>query len=225
MALQDVLFEYPFVYRWFHRVFSGSKHHALSSHLSAPGAGRPRRVLDLGCGPGQDAVLFRDRSRYKYLGVDINPKYVAIASKVYGMDFRVADVTDADEIKGAFDIVLMNSLIHHLSPEEAHTLLTSARGALAEGGECLVLDMIYPAVSRPSNRVNRLLIDLDRGRHCRSERELDLLLREYFDVQAKHSFAIKMLNVLLWDLRLYVCKLPGGDSNGDPAAAPPGPSL
>ena len=208
MALQDVLFEYPLVYRWFHRVFSGAKHRSLSSHLSTLAADRPLRVLDLGCGPGQDAVLFQDRGRYEYLGIDINPKYIAIASKVYGMDFRTADVTAGEEFKGRYDIVLINSIIHHLTPEQTHTILKSARGALAEGGQCLVLDMVYPAVSRPSNGINRLLISLDRGRHCRSEQQLDGVLGDYFDVKAKRPFAIRMLGVLLWDLRLYVCELP-----------------
>lgn len=221
MALQDVLFEYPLVYRWFHRVFSRAKHHSLSSHLSTLAAGRPLRVLDLGCGPGQDAVLFQDRGRYEYLGIDINPKYIAIASKVYGMEFRAADVTTGEEFKGRYDIVLINSIIHHLSPEQTHTILKSARGALAEGGQCLVLDMIHPVVSRPSNGLNRLLISLDRGRHCRSESELDNLLREYFDVKTKHPFAIKMLSVLLWDLRLYVCELPARALNGVAATTAP----
>ena len=208
MALQDVLFEYPLVYRWFHRVFSGAKHRSLSSHLSTLKADRPLRVLDLGCGPGQDAVLFQDRGRYEYLGIDINPKYIDIASKVYGMNFRAADVTTGEEFKGRYDIVLINSIIHHLSPEQTHTILKSARGALAEGGQCLVLDMIHPVANRPSNAVNRFLISRDRGRHCRSERELDGALGEYFEVKAKRPFAIKMLGVLLWDLRLYVCELP-----------------
>jgi ubiquinone/menaquinone biosynthesis C-methylase UbiE len=193
-------------YRWMHLITSRAKHRTLRSHLSGINQGRPLRVLDLGCGPGQDATLFDDRRRFSYLGVDQDPHCVSIAQRLHKLDFKVADATSLNVGNDRYDIVLMNSLLHHLDDIEVCRLLKIARGALAEDGECLILDMVWPPQKSVSNIIARALIKLDRGRYCRSESDLEAHFEPYFTTHSKDRFAIRCASWLLWDMRFYVCK-------------------
>jgi len=74
------------------------------------GADAPRRVVDLGCGPGQ--LTSRLRRRWpdaRVEGVDSSPEMVA-AARAAGVDARVADVrewTPADDV----DVVVCNAVL------------------------------------------------------------------------------------------------------------------
>src|SRR5687768_4094489 len=193
-------------YRWIHLITSRAKHRTLRAHLSGINHQRPLCVLDLGCGPGQDAALFDDRRRFSYLGVDQDPKCVAIAQKLHKLDFKVADVTSLNCGNHRYDIVLLNSLLHHLSDIEVCGLMQIVREALAEDGECLILDMVHPTKKRFSNIIARALIQLDRGPYCPSESALEAQLEPYFRIHLKDRFAIRFAAWLLWDMRFYVCK-------------------
>lgn len=135
--LREVFTKYPLAYHWFHLVVSRPKHRNLRAHLSGLKSLRPLRVLDLGCGPGQDAGLFDDRERFIYLGVDINPRYISTARRLYRLDFLQADATALTVGERGYDIVLINSLMHHLDDGQLRALLGTAREALSESGECL----------------------------------------------------------------------------------------
>jgi ubiquinone/menaquinone biosynthesis C-methylase UbiE len=154
--------------------------------------------------------LFEDPERFVYLGVDENPRYISTARSVYKMDFMVGDATTLNVGKhGGYDIVLINSLLHHLDDGQLHALLGTAREALADDGECLVMDMVYPAKKTFANILNRTLINLDRGSYCRPASDLDDRLSAHFRIVLKRRFDIRFAGMLLWDMRLYVCKLRG----------------
>ena len=92
-----------------------------------------RRVLDVGCGPGTNSAAFR---HCDYLGVDLNPGYIASARKRYGARFEVADAARlsvaADE---RFDCVFVNSLLHHMRDDEVAALLDRAGRLLSPNGK------------------------------------------------------------------------------------------
>ena len=107
-----------------------------------------------------------------------------------------------------YDLILINSVMHHLSDFEANRLLSAAQGLLSSRGECVVLDMIRPDVRKASNSIQRMLIQLDRGSFCRELRELQRLLASYFETDIAYSFDITVVGVPLWDLKLFVCRKP-----------------
>jgi trans-aconitate 2-methyltransferase len=63
--------------------------------LARVGAEQPRRVVDLGCGPGTlTALLARRWPDADVLGVDSSPEMVAAADQVPGVRFEVGDLRD-----------------------------------------------------------------------------------------------------------------------------------
>ena len=85
-SLESIL-EQPVVYRLSQAPFVGQKLVPILAHNDL---GRVRRVLDVGCGPGMNTALF---AHADYLGIDINPKYIANARRRFRRDFLVADAT------------------------------------------------------------------------------------------------------------------------------------
>lgn len=69
----------------------------------------PGRVLDAGCGPGRHALELARRG-CTVTGVDVSPRFVEIAAAAaseegLGVDFRLADLRDLDEVD-AYDTVV-----------------------------------------------------------------------------------------------------------------------
>ena len=135
----------------------------------APG----ERVLDLGCGTGALRRYVRDAD---YLGVDINPGYIATAAARYppADDWRVADVSDLARLEaGQFDLVMGAGLLHHLSDDDARALIKNSAALLKPGGRLAMIDPVFLERQRP---VARLLARMDRGRHVRAPEEYRALL-------------------------------------------------
>jgi SAM-dependent methyltransferase len=147
------------IYRVWQAPFADTK---LRPLLERTDLSRVRRVLDLGCGPGTNERHFRHT---EYVGLDIDPGYIADARRRTGADFRVADVTrlEPGTVEPA-DMILVNSLLHHLDDEETHRTLASLPALLAPGGAVHILDLVLPA--RVS--IKRTIARLDRGRFARS---------------------------------------------------------
>ena len=117
-------------------------------------------VLDIGCGIGQYAAL----SRGPYLGIDLDPRYIAHARRRYRHSdraFRAVDVTGLWQESSSFDLVLLVDFLHHLDDEQAVTVLSRA-GRLSGG-----LVASFEPLKQQSNRLGRWIIDHDRGAHIR----------------------------------------------------------
>jgi SAM-dependent methyltransferase len=126
-----------------------------------PGA----RVLDLGCGPGE---LVRYLGDVEYVGVDINPEYIAQAKRVHGRraEFRIGDATALDADLRGFDVVVAFGVLHHLDDAAAHRALQNAATALEPSGRVVTVD---PVLSPGQPWLARRLILWDRGTNVRSE--------------------------------------------------------
>ena len=132
--------EHPLVYRAWQAPFEAAKLRPVFRHNDLS---RVSRVLDVGCGPGTNAREFRHA---EYLGVDINPRYVAEARRRYGREFVVGDVTAWRPPTGArFDFILVNSLLHHLDDANVRRTLATLRDGLSEGGHLHLLELVLPA--------------------------------------------------------------------------------
>jgi len=101
---------------------------------------RGKRVLEIGCGMGWDAVQFAKHGA-DYTGIDISKKSIELAKKqfkVYGLhgDLRVINMADPEEIKqleGDYDLVYSMGVIHHFPNIEQ--IIRNIHGLVAPGGE------------------------------------------------------------------------------------------
>ncbi|MFC1516105.1 class I SAM-dependent methyltransferase [Thermodesulfobacteriota bacterium] len=188
-----------------HTIFSDVKNEYIHRHLSGFRPQEKINVIDLGCGPGTNAHLFLDTQRYSYLGIDNNPGYIKQAQKKFPIGFRCANIVNSLNFNNVYDVVLINSVIHHIDASETKKVLQAASQLLTQQGECMVLDMVHPDANTFSSFMQRLLIKLDRGKYCRSIEQLGNEISVFFKIKKTYTFSIKLGKLLLWDLRLLIC--------------------
>jgi SAM-dependent methyltransferase len=185
------LMENTLVYRVWQAPFAERKLAPLFAHNDVASA---RRVLDVGCGPGTNTHHF---AHAEYLGIDFNPAYIESARRRHGRDFVVADVTRyevADE--GRFDLILANSLFHHIDTENTRRILAHLATLLAADGHVHIFDLILP--ERAS--VARLLARADRGDHPRPLDEWRTLFTEAFEPVAVEPYQLGVRGVDMWNM-------------------------
>ena len=189
--LADRAFELPFVYRTLQAPFHERKIAPCLQRLTLTAG---TRVLDVGCGPGTNAAHFRQAS---YTGIDINPDYIVSAQGRHPGRFVVGDVTDPAVLPDEqFDVVLLNSLMHHLPDDASHHLLSRLGRRLAPGGRLHILDLILPPNPSPA----RLLARLDRGRYARPIEAWRALFERSMAIEHFAPFPLGVPGVALWEM-------------------------
>ncbi|MGA2511514.1 MAG: class I SAM-dependent methyltransferase [Candidatus Acidiferrales bacterium] len=125
----------------------------LVDHAVRLVAGRERgRALDIGTGPGQIVIkLARRLTRWKFVGVDRSPNMIgqAVANLASAggelagrVEFQVADGNSLPFPDASFDLVLCNSVLHHLA--EPGKLLAEMARLAKPGGAILLRDLRRP---------------------------------------------------------------------------------
>jgi SAM-dependent methyltransferase len=191
----DRLLEQPLVYRLWQQPFVEDKLAPL--HRNGEIA-RAKRVLDVGCGPGINTRHFENTD---YLGVDINPDYIADATQKFQRRFVVADVTTYSAAnEGVFDFILVNSMLHHLSPDGVHSILSHLATLVSDDGYAHILDIVVPE-QRLS--IARLLTWMDRGDYPRPIGELRELVERSFDIVASERYPLSGAGVTLWEFAYF----------------------
>lgn len=185
----DRLLELPIVYRAWQAPFADAK---LRPFLSRVDLRQVHRVLDVGCGPGTNAGAFAGTD---YVGIDINPDYIASARRRHAGRFVVGDVADPrvlpDEL---FDCVFANSLMHHLSDDVVSSLLTRMARLTDDQGSVHVLDLVLPARRSPA----RTLALLDRGRFVRPLEAWRQLLTAHLEERHFELYSLDLRGIPLW---------------------------
>jgi SAM-dependent methyltransferase len=102
---------------------------ALLSHLD-PG---PRRILDLGCGPGRDLLTFRDLG-HEAVGLDGAARFVAMARRHSGCEVLHQDFLALDLPAAGLDGVFANASLFHVPRQELPRVLGELRTALRPRG-------------------------------------------------------------------------------------------
>lgn len=190
-SLADRALELPFVYRTLQAPFHERKIAPCLARLTLT---PETRVLDVGCGPGTNASHFRSA---QYTGIDINPAYIASAQRRYPGRFVVGDVTDPAVLPNEqFDVVLLNSLMHHLPDDASHHLLTRLGSRLQPAGRLHILDLILPPHASPA----RLLARLDRGRFARPLGAWRALFELAMTIEYFAPFPLGVPGVALWQM-------------------------
>lgn len=77
-----------------------------------------RRILDIGCGPGQFAAMLRDAGFTDYDGLDFSQQAVRMAKeRVPELRFTVADALRSDMIGASYDVVVSLEFLEHVEPD------------------------------------------------------------------------------------------------------------
>lgn len=185
------LMEHTLAYRIWQAPWAESKLLPFFAHNDVP---RARHVLDVGCGPGTNTHHF---AHADYLGIDFNPAYIESARRRHGREFIVADVTTyqapADD---RFDLILVNSLFHHIDDTGTRRILAHLATLLTDDGHVNILDLVLP--DRPS--VSRLLARADRGDYPRPLEQWRELFTEAFEPVVFEPYPLGAGGVTLWNM-------------------------
>lgn len=128
-------------------------------------------IIDIGCGIGQ----YSNMTEGRYLGIDLQPKYIEYCMKKYkntNKSFRCADAASIASEKSKFDLVLMVDFLHHLSDDSVVKILKDA--SLLSNRYIVSFEPIIEQV----NPIGRWFIDHDRGDYIRPKSSLLNLFRK-----------------------------------------------
>jgi SAM-dependent methyltransferase len=111
----------------------------------------PGRILDCGCGAGDNARILSDRG-WCVIGVTIDPREQEVAQQ-FCKAVHVADLEKGlpAEVQGTFDVVLASHVLEHLARPE--WLLREVRQRLNPGG---VLAVALPNIAHYRQRISFL---------------------------------------------------------------------
>ncbi|MCP3798807.1 class I SAM-dependent methyltransferase [Allokutzneria sp. A3M-2-11 16] len=114
--------------------FAAKPDENLVSYLDR-GLIKPGRALDLGCGPGRNAVHLAEAG-FSVTAVDLSPSAVAWGeerAREAGVEVRF-HCGDALALSGEYDLIYDSGCFHHLAPHRRISYLSLLDRALAPGG-------------------------------------------------------------------------------------------
>ena len=141
------------------------------------------KVLDVGCGTGEFALLF-DNS-VDYTGIDMNTGFLDYASTLYknqNKKFSQMDATKMSFKKSEFDTSLLLSFIHHFSEEDLDKILREVNRITKKS------IFVLEPIPRKYNLLSKLFYALDRGDFIRNKEEQLRILNKYFTVDSYKEF-------------------------------------
>jgi SAM-dependent methyltransferase len=185
------LMENTLAYRVWQAPFAEQKLAPLYAHNDVAAA---RRVLDVGCGPGTNTAHF---AHADYLGIDFNPAYIEDARARHGREFVVADVTKYEVAPDQrFDLILANSLFHHIDTASTRRILAHLATLLSDDGHVHILDLVLP--DGPS--ISRFLARADRGEFPRPLEEWRALFTSAFEPVVFEPYPLGAAGLTLWNM-------------------------
>ena len=115
----------------------GTQDHDVSQNIEAllaelNGSG-PKRILDLGCGPGRDLIAFRDLGHHP-VGLDGTLAFVEMARRQSRVDVLHQNFLALDLPQAHFDGVFANATLFHVPTSELARVLGELRRCLRPGG-------------------------------------------------------------------------------------------
>jgi len=191
MRVLDHFLEQPFFFNLSQLPFSQQKFARIQKHNDLK---LVRAVLDVGCGPGTNAPRF---AHAKYLGIDINERYIQLARDRYHRDFLVADVTTSEAIpSGSYDFILVNSFLHHIDTPDAQRVLSRASEFLTADGHLHSVELVLPE----KTGMPRWLALHDRGKFPRSLWTWHEIFTDKLETVIFEPFAIRHLGQTIMEL-------------------------
>lgn len=153
----------------------------------------PRKIADIGCGPGNSTNVLAERFPHSYiLGVDNSENMIEKARKDYqNLDFKLCDVgTDLLNLDHDFDIVFSNACIQWIP--DHNKLLRNMMKILKPGGILAVqIPMNY---EEPIHKIIKEVSTSDKwkGEFNYTRAMYNLSQSEYFDLLSEISVEFSM---------------------------------
>src|SRR3989344_955612 len=113
------------------------------------------RLLDMGCGQGQDSRFFSELG-YEVMAVDLSAQGIRFAEekanrgKYNNLEFKTADIVESLPFADSeFDVVYSHLAIHYFDTETTFKIITEIKRVLKPGGvfACLVNSIHDPEYS------------------------------------------------------------------------------
>jgi trans-aconitate 2-methyltransferase len=173
--------------------------------LNRVGAAAPRRVIDLGCGPGTLTALLAERWPYAVVeGIDLSEEMIKAAASVPGVDFRVEDITNWQMPDDA-DVVISNAALQWV-PDHQPLLMSWAADLPRDGW------LAFQVPGNFDSRSHSLMRSV--AAESRWAPLLDGVLRHHEAVSSPAEYAMLLLDaglaVDVWETT-YLHVLPGRD--------------
>mgnify|MGYP001462578806 CR=1 FL=1 len=134
----------------------GRERQLLTTVANLVARGAPRRVLELGCGPGKAlTTVGRRMTGAELTGMDLSPFFLEMADDAPALTALGTHLVHGDAgilpwVSESFDAVYAVHLFGHMPPEAARTAVDEAVRVLAPGGRLLVVDHAWHPWSAPS---------------------------------------------------------------------------
>ncbi len=141
------------------------------------------KVLDVGCGTGEFALLF-DNS-IDYTGIDMNQGFLDYASKLYKNQKKKFIQMDATKMKfkqNEFDTVLLLSFMHHFPEGDLDKIFKKISGLTKKN------IFVLEPIPRKYNILSKIFYALDRGNFIRKKEEQLRILNKYFTTISYKEF-------------------------------------
>ena len=167
----------PSLYNVFQDAIGGNamRRTFIQSHVRAKAHDK---VIDIGCGPAQILPWLPE---VEYLGLDINPAYIASAWRRHGNKgtFVIGDTSSLwnDSRFRDADVVIGLGILHHLDDEEAAHCIRFAHRALKVGGRLVCVDACWVP---NQGRLSTYIMSHDRGRNIRTGHHYLKLAKQVF---------------------------------------------
>lgn len=140
------------------------------------------KILDLGCGTGILAQLFKPKN---YIGIDIDRTLVAYSKKKYPLyEFYEADSSKFVS-NASIDKILVVGVIHHLDKTAQKRTLQKINNYLKKNGVILLIEAISPINSW--NIIGKFLRSHDEGHHILSFYEYEKLFSQFFTIKKSYK--------------------------------------
>ncbi len=167
----------PFLYNLFQDAIGGkaARRKFIQKHVRAKAGDK---IIDLGCGPAQILAWLPE---VEYLGLDVNPAYIASAKRVHNGKgtFVVGDTKSLwdDSRFSDADIVIGLGILHHLGDEDAAHCIQFAHRALKPAGRFVCLDACWIP---KQGFLSKYIMSRDRGQNVRTEQAYRQLAAKVF---------------------------------------------
>lgn len=105
---------------------------------------KEKKILDLGCGYGENDLYYKKLGAKYVLGIDISKKMIEKANennKIEGIDYKVLPMEDISSINSKFDIIISSLAFHYI--EDFNKLIKDCYELLNDNGY-LVFSQEHP---------------------------------------------------------------------------------